>query len=50
MQNEQRNSRMMMTNPMAAQYQNMMRPVNGIAPTDLKRAAMNNRNPYVSLR
>lgn len=51
MQNDQRNSRMLMTNPMNAQYQNMMRTgmANGVAPNDLKRAAaMNNRNPYVA--
>ncbi|KAF2033103.1 hypothetical protein EK21DRAFT_59444 [Setomelanomma holmii] len=44
MQNDQRNQRMMMNNPMNAQYQNMMR--NGMAngaPNDLKRAALNNR-------
>jgi hypothetical protein len=46
MQNDQRSQRMLMTNPMSAQYQNMMR--NGMAngaPNDLKRAALNNR-PY----
>ncbi|KAF2127924.1 hypothetical protein P153DRAFT_376854 [Dothidotthia symphoricarpi CBS 119687] len=48
MQNDQRNSRMLMTNPMNAQYQNMMRSnmANGVASNDLKRAAaMNSRNP-----
>ncbi len=49
MQNEQRNQRMMMTNPMNAQYQpGLMRGnlPNGVAPNDLQRkAAMNNR-PY----
>jgi len=54
MQNNQRNERMMMNNPMSAQYQNMMRNgmMNG-APNDLKRAAaMNNRpngNPMANM-
>ncbi|KAH7080106.1 hypothetical protein BKA63DRAFT_234945 [Paraphoma chrysanthemicola] len=53
MQNEQRSQRMMMNNPMNAQYQNMMR--NGMAngnPNDLKRAALNNRpagNPMANM-
>ena len=50
MQNEQRNQRMMMSNPMNAQYQNvnMMRAnmPNGV-PNDLKRAALQNNRPYV---
>jgi hypothetical protein len=51
MQNEQRNQRMMMNNPMNAQYQNvgnMMRAnmPNGVAPNDLKRAALQNNRPY----
>jgi len=49
MQNEQRNQRMMMNNPMNAQYQRMMTNgmVNGAAPKDLQRAAaMNNNRPY----
>ncbi|UPX13041.1 uncharacterized protein EKO05_0003570 [Ascochyta rabiei] len=50
MQNEQRNQRMMMNNPMNAQYQNvgnMMRAnlPNGVAPNDLKRAALQNNRP-----
>jgi hypothetical protein len=47
MQNEQRNQRMMMNNPMNAQYQNMMRSgmVNG-APNELKRTAAMNNRPY----
>jgi len=47
MQNEQRSQRMMMNNPMNAQYQNMMRNgmVNG-APKDLQRAAAMNNRPY----
>jgi hypothetical protein len=47
MQSEQRNQRMMMNNPMNAQYQ-MMRNnamVNG-APKDLQRAAAMNNRPY----
>ena len=53
MQNEQRNQRMMMSNPMNAQYQNvgnMMRGnmPNGVAQNDLKRAALQNNRPYVS--
>lgn len=48
MQNEQRNQRMMMSNPMNAQYQNvnMMRAnmPNGV-PNDLKRAALQNNRP-----
>ncbi|KAH8723163.1 hypothetical protein GQ44DRAFT_774218 [Phaeosphaeriaceae sp. PMI808] len=54
MQNEQRNQRMMMNNPMNSQYQNMMRNgmVNG-ATNDLKRtAAMNSRpngNPMANM-
>lgn len=49
MQNEQRNQRMMMNNPMNAQYQNMMRNgmPNGVAQGDLKRAAAMNNRPYV---
>lgn len=52
MQNEQRNQRLMMNNPMTAQYQNagnMMRAnmPNGIAQNDLKRAALQNNRPYV---
>lgn len=51
MQNEQRNQRMMMSNPMNAQYQNvnMMRGnmPNGVAQNDLKRAALQNNRPYV---
>ncbi|KAH9863771.1 hypothetical protein J1614_009703 [Plenodomus biglobosus] len=46
MQNEQRNQRMMMNNPMSAQYQMMTRNgmPNGVQANDLKRAAaMNNR-------
>ena len=51
MQNEQRNQRMMMNNPMNAQYQNvgnMMRGnmPNGVAQNDLKRAALQNNRPY----
>lgn len=51
MQNEQRNQRMMMNNPMNAQYQNvgnMMRAnmPNGVAQNDLKRAALQNNRPY----
>lgn len=55
MQNEQRNQRMMMTNPMTAQYQpRIMGAIpNGVAPNDLKRtAAMNNRpngNPMAGM-
>ncbi|KAJ4337723.1 hypothetical protein N0V87_004471 [Didymella glomerata] len=50
MQNEQRNQRMMMSNPMNAQYQNagvMMRGnmPNGVAQNDLKRAALQNNRP-----
>ncbi|KAF1354433.1 hypothetical protein EJ07DRAFT_133008 [Lizonia empirigonia] len=49
MQNEQRNQRMMMNNPMNAQYQNvgMMRAnmPNGVAQNDLKRAALQNNRP-----
>ncbi|KAH6643141.1 hypothetical protein C7974DRAFT_118002 [Boeremia exigua] len=50
MQNEQRNQRMMMSNPMNAQYQavgSMMRAnmPNGVAPNDLKRAALQNNRP-----
>ena len=53
MQNEQRNQRMMMSNPMNAQYQNagvMMRGnmPNGVAQNDLKRAALQNNRPYVN--
>jgi hypothetical protein len=48
MQNEQRNQRMMMTNPMNAQYQNMMRANMPVDPNGLKRVAMNNRNPYAA--
>lgn len=51
MQNEQRNQRLMMSNPMNAQYQNvnMMRGnmPNGVAQNDLKRAALQNNRPYV---
>lgn len=52
MQNEQRNQRMMMSNPMNAQYQTvntMMRAnmPNGVAQNDLKRAALQNNRPYV---
>ena len=48
MQNEQRNQRMMMNNPMNAQYQTLMRSgmANGVAPNDLKRAAAMNNRPY----
>jgi hypothetical protein len=51
MQNEQRNQRMMMNNPMNAQYQNMnmMRGnmPNGVAQNEsLKRAALQNNRPY----
>ncbi|KAF2820239.1 hypothetical protein CC86DRAFT_305239 [Ophiobolus disseminans] len=47
MQNDQRSQRMMMNNPMNAQYQTMMRNgmVNG-APKDLQRAAAMNNRPY----
>lgn len=53
MQNEQRNQRLMMSNPMNAQYQtvgNMMRAnmPNGVAQNDLKRAALQNNRPYAS--
>jgi hypothetical protein len=52
MQNEQRNQRMMMSNPMNAQYQNagnMMRGnmPNGAAQNDLKRTALQNNRPCV---
>ncbi|KAF2853592.1 hypothetical protein T440DRAFT_311054 [Plenodomus tracheiphilus IPT5] len=56
MQNEQRNQRMMMNNPMSAQYQMMTRNgmPNGVQANDLKRAAaMNNRpngNPIVGVQ
>lgn len=56
LQNEQRNTRMMMNNPMNAQYQTMMRGnmQNGVGANDLKRtAAMNNRpngNPIAGMQ
>ncbi|KAF1851532.1 uncharacterized protein K460DRAFT_373522 [Cucurbitaria berberidis CBS 394.84] len=56
MQNDQRNQRMMMNNPMTAQYQTLLRGgmPNGVAPNDLKRAAaMNNRpngNPMAGMQ
>jgi hypothetical protein len=48
MQNENRNARMMMNNPMNAQYQIMRngQMPNG-APNELKRAALQNNRPYV---
>jgi hypothetical protein len=47
MQNENRNARMMMNNPMNAQYQIMRngQMPNG-APNELKRAALQNNRPY----
>ncbi|KAJ4990971.1 SOM1 protein [Stagonosporopsis vannaccii] len=50
MQNEQRNQRMMMSNQMNAQYQNMGNMMranmpNGVAQNDLKRAALQNNRP-----
>ncbi|KAL6708847.1 hypothetical protein ACN47E_002254 [Coniothyrium glycines] len=56
MQNDQRNQRMMMNNPMNAQYQTLMRNgmANGVATNDMKRtAAMNNRpngNPMAGMQ
>lgn len=50
MQNDQRNQRMMMNNPMNAQYQQMMRNgmTNGVggATNDMKRTAAMNNRPY----
>lgn len=52
MQNDQRNQRMMMSNPMNAQYQNMGNMMRGNMPNgvaaqnDLKRAALQNNRPY----